>query len=64
MLSQRSQRQVRSEVQSLILHSVMNALQAQVSEEEWNTLVEDVTKRERDPYSVANELQQRIGLKN
>ncbi len=64
ILSQRSQRQVRSEVQSLILHSVMNALQAQVSEEEWNTLVEDVTKRERDPYSVASELQQRIGLKN
>jgi len=26
--------------------------------------VEDITKRERDPYSVANELETRIGLKN
>jgi LAO/AO transport system kinase len=64
MLSLRAQRQVRSEVQTLILHSVMNALRAQVSEEEWNMLVEEVTKLERDPYSVASELQQRIGLKS
>ena len=63
MLAQRAQRQVRSEVQALILHAVVNALNEQVNEEEWRQLVEDITKRERDPYSVAGELEERIGLK-
>jgi len=62
MLLQRAQRQVRSELQALILHTVMDTLQAKVSEEEWNTLIEDVAKRKRDPYSVADELEARIGL--
>ncbi len=61
-IAQRAQRQVRSEVQNLILRSVMNSLRDTVGEDEWNTLIEDVTKRERDPYSVAHELEQRIGL--
>jgi len=63
MLSQRAQRQVRSEVQALLAHALMNALRQAVTEEEWRKLVEDITIRERDPYSVANELQERIGLK-
>lgn len=63
MLTQRAQRQVRSEIRNLILHTVMTSLQEHVSEDEWNTLVDDVTKRERDPYSVARELEQRIGLR-
>jgi LAO/AO transport system kinase len=63
MLSQRAQRQVRSEVQALLAHALMNALRQAVTEEEWRKLVEDITTRERDPYSVANELQERIGLK-
>jgi LAO/AO transport system kinase len=62
MLMQRAQRQVRSELQALILHTVMNTLKAKISEEEWNMLVDDITKRERDPYSVADELEARIGL--
>ena len=62
MLMQRAQRQVRSELQALILHTVMDTLKAKVSEEEWNTLIEDIAKRERDPYSVADELEARIGL--
>ncbi len=62
MLLQRAQRQVRSELQALILHTVMDTLKAKVSEEEWNTLIEDIAKRERDPYSVADELEARIGL--
>jgi len=64
MLTNRTQRQVRSEIETLILHAVSNALKRQVSEEEWRHLVEDVTARERDPYSVAAELEQRIGLRN
>ena len=55
MLANRAQRQVRSEVQALLLHAVVNALIAKTSEDEWQTLVEDITKRERDPYSATNE---------
>ncbi|GAC1397607.1 MAG: methylmalonyl Co-A mutase-associated GTPase MeaB [Ktedonobacteraceae bacterium] len=62
MLLQRAQRQVRSELQALILHTVMDTLRAKVSEEEWNVLIEEVTERKRDPYSVADELEARIGL--
>ncbi len=63
MLASRAQRQVRSEVQALVLHAVVKALKDSVSEEEWERLVEDITKRERDPYGVARELEGRIGLK-
>jgi LAO/AO transport system kinase len=63
MLAQRAERQVRSEIEALVLHAVVKTLKAQTSEDEWQQLVEDITKRERDPYSVANELEERIGLK-
>jgi LAO/AO transport system kinase len=63
MLSQRAQRQVRSEVQALLIHAMMEALHHQVSEDEWRALIEEITTRERDPYSVAQELQEKIGLK-
>ncbi len=63
MLAERAQRQVRSEIETLILHAVINALKEQTSKEEWQQLVEEITKRERDPYSVASELEARIGLK-
>jgi LAO/AO transport system kinase len=64
MLASRAQRQVGSEVESLVLHGVINALRAEVSDDQWQKMLEDITTRERDPYSVANELQERIGLKN
>ena len=63
MLASRAQRQVDSELQALVLHAVVKALKAKVSEEEWRQLVEDVRTRERDPYTVARELEERIGLK-
>ena len=62
ILANRTQRQVRSEVEALVLHSVMLALKDKVSDAEWQQLMQDVTRRERDPYSVAIELQERIGL--
>jgi LAO/AO transport system kinase len=62
MLANRMRRQVRSEVESLVLHAVLLTLRAKVSEAEWQQLMEDITTRERDPYSVAIELQKRIGL--
>src|SRR5438067_9274156 len=64
MLANRAQPQVRSEVRALVLHAVVKALKAEVSEEEWERLVEDITKRERDPYGVARELEGRIGVKD
>jgi len=63
MLANRAQRQVRSEVESLVLHAVMTALRAEVTDDQWQKMLEDITTRERDPYSIANELQERIGLK-
>jgi LAO/AO transport system kinase len=63
MLSHRAQRQVRSEVQALLVQAMMEALHQQVSEDEWRMLIEDITTRERDPDSVAQELQEKIGLK-
>ncbi len=62
MLANRAQSQVRSEVEALVVHAVINALKTEVTEDEWQKMLEDITTRERDPYSVANELQQRIGL--
>lgn len=62
MLANRAQRQVRSEVQALILHAVVNTLKAKTTEEEWQKLVDEITNKERDPYSVATELEERIGL--
>src|SRR5436190_11404112 len=64
MLANRAQRQVRSEVEALVIHAVINALKTEVTEAEWQKMLEDITTRERDPYSIANELQQRIGLNN
>jgi LAO/AO transport system kinase len=59
----RAQRQVRSELQALILHAVGDALNAEVSEEEWKTLIDAINERKIDPYTIASELQARIGLK-
>jgi LAO/AO transport system kinase len=62
MLAHRAQRQVRSEVEALVLHAVINTLKASTTEAEWLHLVDDITTRKRDPYSVATELEKRIGL--
>ena len=62
VIVQRAQRQVRSELHALILQTVMRSLKEHVSEDEWNALIDDVARRERDPYSVAQELEKRIGL--
>lgn len=62
-LASRSQRQVHSEIQALILHAVTNALKREISEAEWQQLTREISARERDPYSVAAELEQRIGLR-
>ena len=62
VIVQRAQRQVRSELHALILQTVMRSLKEHVSEDEWNALIDDVARRERDPYNFARELEKRIGL--
>nr|HET6901951.1 methylmalonyl Co-A mutase-associated GTPase MeaB [Ktedonobacteraceae bacterium] len=63
-INTRARRQVRGEVQALILNTVVNALKATTTEEEWQRLVDEINSKERDPYSVARELEERIGLKS
>jgi LAO/AO transport system kinase len=62
MWQQRALRQSRSEVEALIVHTVMQSLRRTISEDEWNLLIEQITMRERDPYTVAQELLKRIGI--
>jgi LAO/AO transport system kinase len=62
MLTQRMQRQLQSEVLQLVQQAVLQALKSSVSEEEWRSLIEEMSGRVRDPYSVAEELMGRIGL--
>ncbi|HEY4384597.1 MAG TPA: methylmalonyl Co-A mutase-associated GTPase MeaB [Ktedonobacteraceae bacterium] len=62
-LGERTLRQGRSELNMLIQQAVARALQMNVSEEEWQAFSEAIARRERDPYSIAQELEARIGLK-
>lgn len=62
MQTSRVQRQVRSEIETLILHAASKKLKQQVNPDEWQQFIEDITARARDPYSVASELEARIGL--
>lgn len=64
LLAQRAQRQTTSEIQHLVMQAVGRALQHEIGNEEWKVMINDVSKRERDPYSVAAELQTRIGLQH
>jgi len=62
-LAQRAQRQVRSELQNLVLQAVTRALNNTITAAEWEQITEAVSSRTRDPYSVAAELEFRIGLR-
>jgi len=64
MLAHRAQRQIRSEIEALILHAVVNTLKAKTTEDEWLQMIEDIKDRKCDPYSVAAELEERIGLQH
>jgi LAO/AO transport system kinase len=59
---QRAQRQVRSEIEALIVQTVLTALQEQIDPAEWQRLVSEVAEKARDPYSVARELEARLGV--
>ncbi len=62
LLQQRAQRQVRSEIEALILQTVLQALQERVTPQEWQRLLSEVAEKERDPYTLARELERRLGV--
>lgn len=61
-LTQRVQRQLKNEIQQLVMQTVAKMLYSELVHAEWTTLIEEVARHERDPYSVASTLQARIGL--
>ncbi len=61
-LAQRNQRQVRSEVLALLQHTLAQRLKQEVTEEEWQRLIDAVVERQANPYGVADELARRVGL--
>lgn len=63
-LTTRTQRQIRSEVEGLLIQAFLNTLHSTVSEEEWAALIGEIAEREQDPYTIANSVQARMGLSN
>ncbi len=61
-LTQRSQRQVRSEVLALLQHALAQRLKREVPEDEWQRLIDEVVERRANPYAVADLLARRVGL--
>ena len=55
---------MKSEIQQLVIQAVARTLQDELDAAEWTTLIEDVARRERDPYNVARALQVRLGLRS
>jgi LAO/AO transport system kinase len=61
-LASRNQRQARSEMLALLQQALMHRVEATISADDWNRLIEDVVERHQDPYSAAEEIARRIGL--
>jgi LAO/AO transport system kinase len=59
-LEQRTQRQIRSEIQNLILQAITRKLSTTISAEEWNSISDAVSQHTRDPYSIADDLLTRL----
>ena len=61
-LASRNERQAQSEMMALLQQALMDRVEATLSSEDWNRLIEEVVERHRDPYSAAEEIARRIGL--
>ncbi len=59
-LAERTNAQMRNEVQLLVLQTVQNTLKDTVSEEDWQAILHDISNHERDPYHVAREIVHKI----
>jgi LAO/AO transport system kinase len=61
-LASRSQRQAKSEVLALLQQALLDTLDATLTPQDWDQLVDEVVERQKDPYSAAEEIARRIGL--
>ncbi|HEX9035621.1 MAG TPA: methylmalonyl Co-A mutase-associated GTPase MeaB [Ktedonobacterales bacterium] len=61
-LAARGGRQAQSEMLALLHQALIERISHTIGDEEWARLVAAVVERERDPYTTADELAQRIGL--
>ncbi|WIG59384.1 MAG: putative periplasmic protein kinase ArgK and related GTPases of G3E family [Ktedonobacterales bacterium] len=61
-LASRSGRQARSEMLALLHQALLAKIEATVSPDEWQQLIDEVVDRQRDPYTAADEIARRIGL--
>ncbi len=61
-LTSRNERQAQSEMMALLQQALMDRVEATLSSEDWNRLIEEVVERHQDPYSAAEEIARRIGL--
>jgi LAO/AO transport system kinase len=62
MLASRSGQQAHSEMLALLHQALVEKIEATIGVDEWDRLVAEVVARNRDPYTAADELAQRIGL--
>lgn len=61
-LAERGGRQAQSEMLALLHQALIERISHTIGDDEWARLVAAVVERERDPYTTADELAQRIGL--
>ena len=47
---------------ALLHQALLEKLEATLSPDDWNQLVDEVVERHLDPYSAADEIARRIGL--
>ncbi|HEX9069992.1 MAG TPA: methylmalonyl Co-A mutase-associated GTPase MeaB [Ktedonobacterales bacterium] len=62
-LASRSGRQAQSEMLALLHHALMARIEATISPEEWSRMVAAIVERRADPYTMADEVAERIGLR-
>jgi LAO/AO transport system kinase len=61
-LAARSGQQARSEMLALLHQALLARIGDTVSPDEWNRLIDEVVRRETDPYAAADRIARRIGL--
>jgi LAO/AO transport system kinase len=61
-LTSRTGRQARSEILALLQQALLDKLDATLTEEDWDRLIDEVARRRSDPYTTAEEIARRIGL--
>jgi LAO/AO transport system kinase len=61
-LTSRTERQAKSEILALLQQSLLDRIEATLSQADWDRLIDEVAQRRSDPYTTAEEIARRIGL--